>query len=61
MVAAVRVHKAVGPDVLTYEQADIPAPGANQIRIKQAAAGTLQPGDKVKFGKTVLQLAEPPK
>src|ERR1044071_8656122 len=39
MVAAVRVHKAGGPDVLTYEQADIPAPGANQIRIKQAAAG----------------------
>jgi NADPH2:quinone reductase len=39
MVAAVRVHKAGGPDVLTYEQADIPAPAANQIRIKQAAAG----------------------
>ena len=39
MVAAVRVHKAGGPDVLTYEQADIPAPGSNQIRIKQAAAG----------------------
>jgi NADPH:quinone reductase len=39
MVAAVRVHKAGGPDVLTYEQADIPAPGPNQIRVKQAAAG----------------------
>ena len=39
MVAAVRVHKAGGPEVLTYEQADIPAPGPNQIRIKQAAAG----------------------
>ena len=39
MVAAVRVHKAGGPEVLTFEQADIPAPGANQIRIKQAAAG----------------------
>src|ERR1700742_609253 len=39
MVAADRVHKAGGPDVLTYEQADIPAPGPNQIRIKQAAAG----------------------
>ena len=36
MVAAVRVHKAGGPDVLTYEQADIPAPGPNQIRIKRA-------------------------
>ena len=39
MVAAVRVHKAGGPEVLTFEQADIPAPGPNQIRIKQAAAG----------------------
>src|SRR3982751_2858549 len=39
MVAAVRVHKAGGPGVLTSEQADIPAPGPNQIRVKQAAAG----------------------
>src|SRR5436190_20294107 len=39
MVAAVRVHKAGGPEVLTFEQADLPAPGPNQIRIKQAAAG----------------------
>ena len=27
MVAAVRVHKAGGPEVLTFEDADIPAPG----------------------------------
>src|SRR5256885_8356660 len=39
MVAAVRVHKAGGPDVLKYEDADLPAPGPNQLRIKQAAAG----------------------
>jgi NADPH2:quinone reductase len=39
MVAAVRVHKVGGPDVLTYEEVDVPAPGPGQIRIKQAACG----------------------
>ena len=39
MVAAVRVHKTGGPEVLTYEQVEIPAPGPGQIKIKQHAAG----------------------
>ena len=39
MVAAVRVHKHGGPEVLTYEEVDIPAPGQGQIKIKQHAAG----------------------
>ena len=39
MVAAVRVHKAGGPEVLTYEDVDLPAPGPGQIRIKQGAIG----------------------
>ena len=39
MVAAVRVHKHGGPEVLTYEDIDIPAPGAGQVRLKQHAAG----------------------
>jgi NADPH2:quinone reductase len=39
MVAAVRVHKAGGPEVLTYEEVDLPAPGPGQIRIKQGAIG----------------------
>jgi len=39
MVAAVRVHKPGGPEVLTYEDIDVPAPGAGQIRIKQHACG----------------------
>jgi NADPH2:quinone reductase len=39
MVAAVRVHKTGGPEVLTYEQIDIPAPGEGQIRIKHRASG----------------------
>jgi NADPH:quinone reductase len=39
MVAAVRVHKAGGPEVLTYEDVDLPAPGPGQVRVKQAAAG----------------------
>ncbi len=39
MVAAVRVHKAGGPEVLTYEDIEIPAPGPGQVRLKQHAAG----------------------
>jgi NADPH:quinone reductase len=39
MVAAVRVHKAGGPEVLTFEEVEVPAPGSGQIRIKQKACG----------------------
>src|ERR1700719_2337103 len=39
MVAAVRVHKPGGPDALTYEDIEIGAPGAGQVRIKQHASG----------------------
>ena len=39
MVAAVRVHKTGGPEVLTFEQIDIPAPGPGQIKLKQHACG----------------------
>ena len=37
MVAAVRVNKTGGPEVLTYEDVEVPAPGPGQIRIKQGA------------------------
>jgi NADPH2:quinone reductase len=39
MVAAVRVHKHGGPEVLTYEEIDVPAPGQGQIKIRQRACG----------------------
>ncbi len=39
MVAAVRVHKFGGPEVLTFEDITIPAPGPGQIRVKQHACG----------------------
>jgi len=39
MVAAVRVHKAGGPDVLTFEDIEVPSPGQGQIKIKQHAVG----------------------
>lgn len=39
MVAAVRVHKVGGPEVLTYEDIDVGAPGPGQIHIKQHACG----------------------
>jgi NADPH:quinone reductase len=39
MVAAVRVHKFGGPEVLTLEDVAVPAPGAGQVRVKQHAIG----------------------
>ncbi len=39
MVAAVRVHKLGGPEAMTYEEVEVPAPGPGQIRIKQRACG----------------------
>jgi len=39
MVAAVRVHKTGGPEVLTYEDIELPAPGQGQIRVRQHACG----------------------
>src|SRR3954471_23216646 len=39
MVAAVRVHKTGGPEVLTYEDVEVPAPGPGQIKIRNHAAG----------------------
>jgi NADPH2:quinone reductase len=39
MVAAVRVHKTGGPEVLTYEDIEVGAPGPGQVRVKQHACG----------------------
>jgi NADPH:quinone reductase len=39
MVAAVRVHKVGGPEVLTYEDISVQAPGPGQLRVKQHAIG----------------------
>jgi NADPH2:quinone reductase len=39
MVGVVRVHKVGGPEVLVYEQVDVPAPAQGQIRVKQHAIG----------------------
>ena len=39
MVAAVRVYKAGGPEVLTLDDIEVPAPGQVQIKIKQHACG----------------------
>jgi NADPH:quinone reductase len=39
MVAAVRVHKVGGPEVLTYEDVAVAAPAQGQIRVKQHACG----------------------
>jgi len=39
MVAAVRVHRTGGHEVLTFEEIDVPAPGQGQLRVKQHACG----------------------
>ena len=39
MVAAVRVHKPGGPEVLTFENIEVPAPGPGQVKLKQHASG----------------------
>ena len=39
MVAAVRVHKHGGPEVLTLEDIEIGAPGQGQVKLKQHACG----------------------
>jgi NADPH2:quinone reductase len=39
MVAAVRVHKVGGPEVLTYDKVEVAAPGPGQIQIRQHACG----------------------
>jgi len=39
MVAVVRVHKLGGPEVLTFEEIEVGAPGEGQIRIRQHACG----------------------
>ena len=39
MVAAVRVHKTGGPEVLTLDDVEVGAPGAGQLRVKQHACG----------------------
>ena len=39
MVAAVRVHKHGGPEVLTHEEIEVGAPGQGQLKVKQHACG----------------------
>ncbi|WP_441241754.1 quinone oxidoreductase family protein [Tardiphaga sp. 768_D3_N2_1] len=39
MTKAVRVHELGGPEVLTYEDVQVPAPAAGEVRIRQHAIG----------------------
>jgi NADPH:quinone reductase len=39
MVAAIRIHKNGGPEVLTYEDVEVGEPGPGQIKIRQHACG----------------------
>ncbi|ACA17634.1 Alcohol dehydrogenase zinc-binding domain protein [Methylobacterium sp. 4-46] len=39
MPKAIRVHEYGGPEVMRYEEVDLPAPGPGQIRVRQRAVG----------------------
>lgn len=39
MPHAIRVHQTGGPDVLQWEDVDVPEPGRGQVRLRQDAAG----------------------
>ncbi|QND52933.1 quinone oxidoreductase [Phyllobacterium sp. 628] len=39
MVKAVRIHQTGGPEVLTYEEIDIGAPGPGEVRVRNEAIG----------------------
>ena len=36
---AVRVHKIGGPEVLTYEEVELPTPGPGEVRVRHVAIG----------------------
>ena len=39
MTKAIRIHETGGPDVLKWEDVDVPAPGAGEALVRQTAAG----------------------
>jgi NADPH:quinone reductase len=39
MAHAIRIHAHGGPDVMKYEEVNVPAPGAGQVKVKQHAIG----------------------
>ena len=39
MVHAIRIHKTGGPEVLQWDEVEVPAPGQGQVRIRQTAVG----------------------
>jgi len=62
MTKAIRMHEHGGPDVLKWEDVDVPAPGPGEVLLKQTAVGlnfvdtyhrTNQMGHKVTFPMTL--------
>ncbi|MFQ5619877.1 MAG: quinone oxidoreductase [Rhodospirillales bacterium] len=39
MTKAIRIHQPGGPEVLTYEDVDVGAPGPGEVRLRQTAVG----------------------
>ena len=39
MTKAIRIHKTGGPEVLAWEDIEVPAPGPGEALVRQTAAG----------------------
>jgi NADPH2:quinone reductase len=39
MACAVRFHRTGGPEVLSYDEVDLPAPGPGEVRVRHTAVG----------------------
>jgi NADPH2:quinone reductase len=39
MVKAIRVHQTGGPEVLTFEDVEVPSPGKGEVKLRQRACG----------------------
>ncbi len=39
MAKAIRIHRTGGPEVLTWEEIELPKPGAGEVRVRHSAVG----------------------
>src|SRR5580698_2639316 len=39
MAHAIRFHRTGGPDVLTFDEVDVPEPGPDEVRVRHTAVG----------------------
>ena len=59
MTKAVRVHKVGGPEVLTYESVEVPAPGPGEVAVRVRACALNRLDLWVREGWPTLRLRFP--